>query len=495
MRGTERPAETVPWYPVVIPLAYVLNLWVESGVSLLATTRSLLVAALVAIGLFFGLLSLTRQRHISGAATLLVLVLLTSRGLANAAAALILAAAVPTALALIARIRRQRLSWTGFTGSMNAIAIILAVVVVAGGIIRGSVSAAIADIAQGGGDIMGNAEGDPRAPDFYILLLDGYPRADSLARLFGGDGTEFLSDLSVRGFDVVEESESNYTFTQGTLTSMLHMRPLHEIPALEPLRQGDADPYPLLRATLNDNPAFELLHEHGYRIIATSPGFEHVTLRAADVFLDDGSLNEFERHLLRFTTVHRVIDAVAPDALAEQHRSRILTGFDYFEQVTSSRTGPTFALIHVPSPHPPVVLDARGELLGAPPAEGAFDQNPIPEDARQAYRDQIAFLNDRTLKAIDELLSEVPDVDQAVVVVMSDHGAASQVEIGRGTVSNDHFANLLAVRSRTELPEDVSPVNLLPVLFNDYLGTQLPTWPDDRFPADWVGGATDGALH
>ena len=90
-----------------------------------------------------------------------------------------------------------------------------------------------------------------------------------------------------------------------------------------------------------------------------------VTLRQADVFLDNGALNEPERHLIRGTTLQYLIDAVDPNALADQHRQRIEAGLDYVDQVAGRLAGgsPTFAFLHVPSPHIPVVMDASGGLL------------------------------------------------------------------------------------------------------------------------------------
>ena len=254
-----------------------------------------------------------------------------------------------------------------------------------------------------------------------------------------------------------------------------------------------------MRLILNDNPAFDLLRSRGYRVVTSSSGYEHVTMRGADEFLDDGSLNEVERHLIRFTTLHRIIDAVAPDALANQHRQRILTGFDFFEQVAADETTePTFAIIHVPSPHPPVVLDREGGLLAPQPREGLFDQVPIPDDGRTAYRDQLAFLNREVLAALDQLDDRAAAGQEPIVIVMSDHGAAPQSEIAAGRVSDDHYANYLAVRapaaSQPAFSNETTPVNVLSSLFNTYLGTDYPMWPDERYPAEWFGGPA-GSFH
>ena len=52
-------------------------------------------------------------------------------------------------------------------------------------------------------------------PNVYILMLDGYPRADTLATTFGFDNGPFLAELESRDFDVAAESRSNYRKTSG----------------------------------------------------------------------------------------------------------------------------------------------------------------------------------------------------------------------------------------------------------------------------------------
>ena len=52
------------------------------------------------------------------------------------------------------------------------------------------------------------------SPNIYILLLDGYPRADTLAERYDFDNRPFLEELRDRGFDVAERSRTNYMFTQ-----------------------------------------------------------------------------------------------------------------------------------------------------------------------------------------------------------------------------------------------------------------------------------------
>ena len=48
-------------------------------------------------------------------------------------------------------------------------------------------------------------------PDIYFIVLDGYARADVLAKYYGFDNGPFIGGLRQRGFQVSEASRSNST--------------------------------------------------------------------------------------------------------------------------------------------------------------------------------------------------------------------------------------------------------------------------------------------
>ena len=53
----------------------------------------------------------------------------------------------------------------------------------------------------------------------YLVLLDGYPRIDSLGEL-GIDNQPFIDELAVRGFDHYPEAGSAHGYTNLTLADM-----------------------------------------------------------------------------------------------------------------------------------------------------------------------------------------------------------------------------------------------------------------------------------
>jgi hypothetical protein len=101
---------------------------------------------------------------------------------------------------------------------------------------------------------------------------------------------------------------------------------------------------------------------------------------------------------------------------------------------------------------------------------------------------------DRTVvPVLEAIVAADPD---AVVILFSDHGPQTLLSYeapdDRGIHSR--LANLFAARTpgRPDLfPDDVTLVNVLPILFDTYLGTDLPRRPVDVF----FGPDPAGAMH
>jgi hypothetical protein len=478
----------VPWYPMLFAAAWVLNLWVETGVSLLAIVRSLaIVEAGVGLLLLIAILA-SRRPHLAGVISVAAFGLLVSRNPSQALSIAALTVVVPLAVWQWARIRHRAFSWPRLTRALNLLCSLILLLVLFGGIGRGTLAAVPVDLSQrsptaaSGVASVGATE---ESPDIFILLLDGYPRADWYGHIFDGDNAAFLGELEARGFSVAGESTSNYMFTQLTLASMFHMRPVPEIPELVPVLNGAAPGHPRLRNTINDNPVFDALREHGYGIVTYGPGYEHVALRQADVYLDGGQLNDFEYELLRSTTIERIVLGIDPGFMAAQVRDRTRDGLDAFATVTAEDGGPTFAFVHLPVPHLPVVFAADGGAAPLPPSGhiyGEADEDQLPA---AAYRSQLEFLNRRVLELVDGLESRPGE--EPIVIIMSDHGAERRPQVFESDGNAGHYANLFAARTpgATDVfPADHSPINTFPRLFNAYFGMELGEWPDERYP--WI---------
>jgi hypothetical protein len=353
---------------------------------------------------------------------------------------------------------------------------------------RGTLSAVPSDLGQGAPALSGSASaGTSTRPDVVILILDGHPRQDWLRNLYGGDDAAFLSGLEERGFEVADESRSNYMFTQLTLSSMLNMAPVPEIPSVRPAIDGSADAQTRMRQAINANPVFDAFREQGYRIVASSPGYENAGLRKADVYLDDGALNDFEYHLMRSTILEDAITTIAPFFFADQQRHRIQSGFEHYRAITTAEGPPTLAVVHVPSPHLPVVIGADGGRADLPPSGNIFgrDTQDLPTD--DAYLDQLSYLHRTVLELVDDALATPRQRPDPILIIMSDHGAGRRPQVFEGDGGPQYYANLFAARVPGDpdaFPPDTTPINVFPTLLNRLFDADLSLWPNEPYP--WV---------
>ena len=307
------------------------------------------------------------------------------------------------------------------------------------------------------------------APSIYLVLLDGYPRADKLEEEFGFDNRPFLESLRQRDFVVADHSRSNYVSTDLTLVGMLNGG-IH----------GDSGESTVdTRSLINDGEILGEFRDLGYEVIAFSSGFEGVALRRADRFIDSGQLNEFEWVLLQISGLAPLLDWLHPTLGADQHRARVIATLDSAATLARETPGrPRFVLAHILAPHSPQVLGPNEETVEVRGIQVPFDDSDEyqllgRDEFSRRLGGQISYLNGRVLGLVDALVDSDP---RAIVVVFSDHGSGiREFEDASGTSDTDlRTANLLAVRSpgQAGLINDRSTlVNILPRILRAYTGS------------------------
>jgi hypothetical protein len=333
------------------------------------------------------------------------------------------------------------------------------------------------------------------APDIYVLLLDGYPRADVLEYAFDIDNSPFTDALADRGFAVASASHSDYLWTHVSVPSALNLAYVEQVPALLDVIEGRAPRQPTLRRTVADNVAFDVAREHGYTAVGVGSGFEEVAPRLADVYVDGGQLNEFEISLLVSTFAGDVVAAVLPDVASSQQRDRIGFNLDALPEIAAiGNRGPALVFAHVPAPHQPVVFGEGGTPVAVPISDSFFADSPLErgedrDEYLERYRAQLPYLNELVLEAIDGIL-EASD-EPPVIVLFADHGSASAVDWNATQPADADPARLLertgtlfaALTPEREdvFPDDVSPVDIFRLLFDAYYGTDYgrATPPED----------------
>jgi hypothetical protein len=318
----------------------------------------------------------------------------------------------------------------------------------------------------------------PSAPNIYFVLLDGYPRQDSLEAL-GIDNGPFIQDLEGRGFDSAPRSHTNYHNTLLTLTSMLNGQYLADLPELSlPAGTFPGEERQLHRA-LNNARLLDDLRSHGFEIIASPSPYGPAALFSADVVMAHGTINHFDQRIISRTFTDDLLSVVTPGLVDGWLQDAVLEPIADVELVAADRPAtPHFLFAHVLSPHPPFLFDADGDV---PKVEACYVAGcslwtterkvlSISEaDYQQLLAEQVEFINERILEMVDVVADEDPT---GVVVLFGDHG----IRFDAG-VSVEYFRNFFAARTPGHedlFPADVSPVNVLSAIENAYLNTNFP---------------------
>jgi hypothetical protein len=306
----------------------------------------------------------------------------------------------------------------------------------------------------------------PNPPDVYFFILDSYARADLLQQAYGYDNSSFLEGLRERGFYVAECSQSNYIRTELSVASTLNMSYLQ---GLDPAFTAESTRRGVLWDSLKHSAVRYNFETMGYTTVNFATGFAWNELEDADVFYFPDSfsagITEFELLFMR-TTLARHADDLgwidASEIMGQNFRDRTLNVFEKVDDI-ARMPGPTFAYIHVISPHPPFVFGPDGEPTRPSDFWNAKQQYPAKLYAK-GYQNQLTFLNRKMLDAVDAILanSDTPPI----IVLQGDHGPWLQTREKRMWILNAYYLPGAA----EELYAHISPVNTFRLIFNSYFG-------------------------
>lgn len=325
-------------------------------------------------------------------------------------------------------------------------------------------------------------------PSIYLILLDGYPRADTLADVFDIDNEPFLESLEEQGFSVTEQARSNYNKTWLTLASMLNAAYIEELLAEQRPPESEASQIRWTQALINASTVPELLRDRGYTIKAMAPPFTSTALTTADEYIDHGHLTEFEAKVTSASPWAALLRDEFAAFLAQSLKDAVVNTLEATARLAEESDGsPQLVLAHVHSPHPPFVLAASVRPMPdcvpvrCSPWDPSLEESGFTLDEyRTGLAEQLEALNDLVLSAVTRITRADPD---AVIVVMSDHGSRYSLSDGE-----EHFKILYAVRSPGHpqlFSAHESPVNLFRRLSSAYFGTEMPALPYRAWLSDW----------
>ncbi|MGH8542924.1 MAG: hypothetical protein ACREX3_04660 [Gammaproteobacteria bacterium] len=341
-------------------------------------------------------------------------------------------------------------------------------------------------------------------PDVYFLVLDGYSSTRSLAETRGFDNRLFEDSLRQRGFFVPTNSRTNYVYTHLSLASMLNWTHLQKLER----NAGNSRDRTYTYDMIENNRAARFLQSLGYEFVffPTTWGGT-VQNRLADRQIPDPPLRKSNLHLIWFwqTPASPFIQFMCwavgcqpkrfpyPPETAKEFKLK-------FTRLTelAGEPGPKFILAHLLLPHPPYIFRAD---CTEREAVWPFIGDPASwRTQRTDYLDQVNCLNSLVLKVIDPIIHESDH--PPVIILQSDHGSGASIGLHPMTgetipfeeLSQEQIDDRIHVFAAYYLPnggdkllyDSITPVNILPIVFNHYFQTNIPLDNDATYWSDYL---------
>ncbi len=312
-------------------------------------------------------------------------------------------------------------------------------------------------------------------PDVYLIVLDGYSRADTL-KVLGYDNSEFLNSLEGLGFYVAECSRSNYKHTLLSMSSTFSMDLLWR--AIPNGGATDSNTEPLYERLIH-NPVRSDFEQRGYTTVAFQTGYKWDQWTDADYYLvrqpdtnndqeKTSPLTPFEYLFLKNTAIFPFIEH---SSLTIQryygHYEQVNFTLDELPRIATSIPGPKFVYAHIMAPHTPYIFLPDGSLNRDSRFYNTETGTPSnPKLQAEGYINNIQFLNSRMLVILDEIIkkSDIPPI----IVLQGDHGYVLE-ERRYNNLMAFHFPN----GGNASLYPTVTPVNTFRLISNLYFGTNL----------------------
>lgn len=283
-------------------------------------------------------------------------------------------------------------------------------------------------------------------PNVYYIILDAYPRADTLQQLYGYNNQKFLGKLEELGFTVCNQSCSNYPITSESLPSTLWLKYL---PYDSLTNTGKA--YSVLDF-YRKNPVFKTFKENGYTIVNVCnyacfstnhpqainiPSKIIVTTLFSLTFIDKTFFGPFWAKLY-IPNISNICGQNLIDQLNIMH-----TVLDY--------KSPKFVFLHIISPHDPYYLKADGSLR----------ENNDPElFSSVGHLDTVSALSEKIEILIEHIREQEP---YSIIILQSDHGSEITYKDNirkNGPINASILKERMGILNAFYFPDNIKPHNI-----------------------------------
>lgn len=344
------------------------------------------------------------------------------------------------------------------------------------------------------------------APDIYYIILDAYTRSDVLKEIYSYDNSELINFLKDRGFYVADSSTANYARTLFSIASSLNMMHINTMPDFFQ-EHANADGIwieeNISTQLIKRNRVSHILHDLGYTIVDYDSGYEASRINDADIFehlpkIETGNQNQIIFELLLLdSSIGKLYTSISGkeesqvQKMFDAHRQRILFTLKNLAKY-ADQPGNYFIYAHIVSPHTPYVFAANGEAVESDDPYTLMDAHPGQPENIKLYRDQVNYINQLVMEAIDQILSKSDS--PPIIILQGDHSSKVYSEINPPEEIDMKLH--LPILNAYHLPDEdqgliyptITPVNTFRLLFNEYFGANFELLEDKNYILEDVNG-------
>lgn len=330
-------------------------------------------------------------------------------------------------------------------------------------------------------------------PDVYYIILDKYAGAITLKELFNYDNSEFLDFLKNRGFQIADESYSNYPNTRNSITSSLNMDYIHNLVDV-PTNYTSKRPLNYLVA---NNEVMKNFKSLDYEIVTLDGGW---TITKSFSIADR---NLCSQEFVNYDVINQIFETsmlnpISVELSYDQVRESRLCVFAELSEIGARSEKPAFVFTHMILPHEPILFGENGEPINPDSLILKLDTG---EGISAEYIAQLKFTNKKVQNAIDKILKS--SETEPIIIIQSDHGYNSGIDWYYAYENDDPVMIAQAMRNfnayhlpqegRSAFYDDITPVNTFRLIFNEYFNGNYPLLENRMYfnTYDWPYSSKD----
>jgi hypothetical protein len=254
-------------------------------------------------------------------------------------------------------------------------------------------------------------------PDVYYLMFDMYGTSRTLSKYYGYDNSSFTESMSNLGFVELEESRSNYGWTDLSLPSTFNMTHLAFPDGTKmAIKERSADALHSRTADVSNSNVGQIFSKLGY---STKTVNTSATRTGERFTIADAVLSPFSDQLLN-TTIFWQFRVRLNRWLTFGYGNHNFEENFTVENILNTEDQPRFTYVYSSPPHMPFIYDANGKISGGPASTKLIDTNQ--DLYREGYRNSVSFVNSKIPEIVAELIKRSPT--PPIIIIQGDHGPA-----------------------------------------------------------------------